>query len=277
MPWSPGGTTPSQARPPVSVEYAHGASLIPSPYPRTSQGVRAVRGIPGNGAERPPMAGATDDGSAGSGGGVDGEVTARKGEATQRKGRPRPLAETACDLRCRWSGRRDLNPRPLDPQSSALPNCATSRCVPRRHIAECISRSEGAATSFRPDLRTARAPSPGAPGERQRADGGEPPPRAATGASDHSSQQWIRTRRASHRPLTIDGDSPAAPRGRGRGRGAHRRPWRATRAAHPALGTASATRRGQLPCTGPYIRRRGGLPVQGDRPFSAEHRRDGGI
>ncbi len=28
------------------------------------------------------------------------------------------------------SGRRDLNPRPLDPQSSALPNCATSRCCP---------------------------------------------------------------------------------------------------------------------------------------------------
>lgn len=25
------------------------------------------------------------------------------------------------------SGRRDLNPRPLDPQSSALPNCATAR------------------------------------------------------------------------------------------------------------------------------------------------------
>ena len=31
-----------------------------------------------------------------------------------------------------WSGRRDLNPRPLDPQSSALPNCATSRCRPGR-------------------------------------------------------------------------------------------------------------------------------------------------
>src|SRR5262249_44930113 len=27
-----------------------------------------------------------------------------------------------------WSGRRDLNPQPLDPQSSALPSCATSRC-----------------------------------------------------------------------------------------------------------------------------------------------------
>src|SRR5438046_518448 len=26
-----------------------------------------------------------------------------------------------------WSGWRDLNPRPLDPQSSALPNCATAR------------------------------------------------------------------------------------------------------------------------------------------------------
>ena len=26
-----------------------------------------------------------------------------------------------------WSGRRDLNPRPLDPQSSALPDCATAR------------------------------------------------------------------------------------------------------------------------------------------------------
>src|SRR5579862_8912201 len=28
------------------------------------------------------------------------------------------------------SGRRDLNPRPLDPQSSALPSCATSRNRP---------------------------------------------------------------------------------------------------------------------------------------------------
>ena len=28
-----------------------------------------------------------------------------------------------------WSGWRDLNPRPLDPQSSALPGCATPRYV----------------------------------------------------------------------------------------------------------------------------------------------------
>ena len=31
------------------------------------------------------------------------------------------------------SGRRDLNPRPLDPQSSALPSWATSRCARRTH------------------------------------------------------------------------------------------------------------------------------------------------
>ena len=26
-----------------------------------------------------------------------------------------------------WSGRRDLNPRPFEPHSNALPNCATAR------------------------------------------------------------------------------------------------------------------------------------------------------
>jgi len=31
------------------------------------------------------------------------------------------------------SGWRDLNPRPLDPQSSALPNCATARPPSRDH------------------------------------------------------------------------------------------------------------------------------------------------
>ncbi len=39
-----------------------------------------------------------------------------------------PYQEIGPELRFRWSGRRDLNPRPLDPQSSALPSCATSRC-----------------------------------------------------------------------------------------------------------------------------------------------------
>ena len=32
-------------------------------------------------------------------------------------------------LRCFWSRRRDLNPRPLGPEPSALPNCATPRTV----------------------------------------------------------------------------------------------------------------------------------------------------
>ena len=31
------------------------------------------------------------------------------------------------ELGYRWSGRRDSNPRPLEPHSSALPGCATSR------------------------------------------------------------------------------------------------------------------------------------------------------
>src|SRR5438445_12256907 len=31
-----------------------------------------------------------------------------------------------------WSGRRELNPRPLDPQSSALPGCAAPRLSSNR-------------------------------------------------------------------------------------------------------------------------------------------------
>ena len=37
---------------------------------------------------------------------------------------------------CNWSGRRDLNPRPLGPEPSALPGCAT----PRQLIADFGSR-----------------------------------------------------------------------------------------------------------------------------------------
>lgn len=33
-----------------------------------------------------------------------------------------------------WSDRRDLNPRPLVPQTSALPGCATIRWSPRREL-----------------------------------------------------------------------------------------------------------------------------------------------
>ncbi len=48
--------------------------------------------------------------------------TAKQKEAVQK----RPLT---CDVRSfEQSGRQDLNLRPLDPQSSALPSCATSRC-----------------------------------------------------------------------------------------------------------------------------------------------------
>src|SRR4051812_17695330 len=40
--------------------------------------------------------------------------------------------EPAIDLQKQPSGRQDLNLRPLDPQSSALPSCATSRS--RRYL-----------------------------------------------------------------------------------------------------------------------------------------------
>ena len=39
-----------------------------------------------------------------------------------------------------WSGRRDLNPRPLDPQSSALPDCATPRYSSLQRIMLTLSR-----------------------------------------------------------------------------------------------------------------------------------------
>ena len=46
--------------------------------------------------------------------------------------RRKPKAKSRSGGRCltgtdRWSGRRDLNPRPPAPKAGALPNCATSR------------------------------------------------------------------------------------------------------------------------------------------------------
>ncbi len=36
----------------------------------------------------------------------------------------------------KWSGRRDLNPRPLEPHSSALPSCATARFLAKYSLTE---------------------------------------------------------------------------------------------------------------------------------------------
>ncbi len=44
------------------------------------------------------------------------------------KGQLRMSPKPALTCDCLQSGRQDLNLRPLDPQSSALPSCATSRC-----------------------------------------------------------------------------------------------------------------------------------------------------
>lgn len=78
-------------------------------------------------------------------------------------------AGTASDLRSSQSGRRDLNPRPLDPQSSALPNCATSRCSfgsglsPRRSRTKNNTALQGVLAhppprSSRPGRRNRRGP-----------------------------------------------------------------------------------------------------------------------
>ena len=45
---------------------------------------------------------------------------------TPVKGLP-PVLQRVDFSACRWSGRLDLNQRPLDPQSSTLPGCATPR------------------------------------------------------------------------------------------------------------------------------------------------------
>ena len=52
----------------------------------------------------------------------------------------------------KWSGWRDSNPRPLDPQSSALPGCATSR---RMHVRRG-GRPKPDATLVRPNACGAR-------------------------------------------------------------------------------------------------------------------------
>ncbi len=41
----------------------------------------------------------------------------------------------------KWSERRDLNPRPLDPQSSALPSCATLRVRVKR-LNDCFFKGK---------------------------------------------------------------------------------------------------------------------------------------
>ena len=48
-----------------------------------------------------------------------------------------------------WSGREDLNLRPPDPQSGALPGCATPRCLKKRQF---IPRLSGATTATVPGI-----------------------------------------------------------------------------------------------------------------------------
>ncbi len=51
----------------------------------------------------------------------------RSGAPSQGPNAWRSTLEMALELDVRWSGRRDLNPRPQRPERCALPSCATSR------------------------------------------------------------------------------------------------------------------------------------------------------
>ena len=80
--------------------------------------------------------------------------------------------------RRRWSGWRDLNPRPLAPKASALPSCATPRGV-----VKCMRSAAGSACGFL--ARGPPYPSTGAPpaGERLTAGGRRTDaPRGSAGA-----------------------------------------------------------------------------------------------
>src|SRR5205807_675984 len=44
-----------------------------------------------------------------------------------------PVAYDSCTFKI-WSGRHDLNVRPLPPHGSALPNCATPRTEPKGYL-----------------------------------------------------------------------------------------------------------------------------------------------
>ena len=63
---------------------------------------------------------------------VDGWVARRTGQVSELGKVLDPTADRLATVgRIEWSGRRDLNPRPLVPQTSALPGCATSRDLHR--------------------------------------------------------------------------------------------------------------------------------------------------
>src|SRR5262249_18771500 len=66
---------------------------------------------------------------------------------------PQPPFHTAELQALQWSGRLDLNQRPLAPQASALPGCATPRKLLRGY-ARAFSRGQAALSSWRQTPRT---------------------------------------------------------------------------------------------------------------------------
>src|SRR5690606_34175722 len=90
----------------------------------------------------------------------------------QARGSRRPLLGGVLTSDLYWSGWRDLNPRPLRPERSALPSCATPRGMPSVIVAD--TRREGPGGS----------PVPVERGERRAPTRGVRSPRASRSARD---------------------------------------------------------------------------------------------
>jgi hypothetical protein len=109
---------------------------------------RPVLGFPGSLSKPPPFARRRDSQSV-SKGANKSKTGAHFDEDIGRghkKGHsvPTPIDDDSVGHCEKWSGWRDSNPRPLDPQSSALPGCATSRLYSSlRFYDERFRRREG--------------------------------------------------------------------------------------------------------------------------------------
>src|ERR1700690_878033 len=85
----------------------------------------------------------------------------------KREGHGGPVLRPGAPRGREWSGRRDLNSRPLAPQASALPGCATSRWNP---LPRLTTTAWGLTFKFyttrQPRARTCPEPAAGMPRRR---------------------------------------------------------------------------------------------------------------
>jgi hypothetical protein len=102
-----------------------------------------------------------------------------------------------------WSGRQDSNLRPLDPQSSALPSCATSRPRPLRRLHSLAQSKQTSGSATAPANGASSKPASAPPLHN----GVAPQPHDRTAAAD----QTATGETSPHRPPRSDvGECPFA-------------------------------------------------------------------